>query len=84
MSIALVTENQEWAERARFLSTQARDSAPHYQHSVVGYNYRMSNLLAAVGRGQLEVLEERVDARRAVFEFYQDRLVVRMSYAEPA
>jgi dTDP-4-amino-4,6-dideoxygalactose transaminase len=69
----LVTENKEWADKARFLSTQARDPAPHYQHSHVGYNYRMSNLLAAVGRGQLEVLDNRVASRRANFEFYKDQ-----------
>jgi pyridoxal phosphate-dependent aminotransferase EpsN len=61
----LVSQRQEWIDRARFLSTQARDPAPHYQHSCIGYNYRMSNLLAAVGRGQLEALEQRVEQRRA-------------------
>jgi len=67
----LVTENAAWAAAARHLATQARDPAPHYQHSQVGYNYRLSNLLAAVGRGQLEVLEDRVSRRRANFEFYR-------------
>lgn len=62
------------AERARFLATQARDPAPHYQHSVMGYNYRMSNVLAAIGRGQLRSLTSRVRARRAVFEGYRRRL----------
>ena len=59
------------AERARFLATQARDPAPHYEHSELGFNYRMSNLLAGVGRGQLRVLKDRVEARRAVFERYR-------------
>jgi dTDP-4-amino-4,6-dideoxygalactose transaminase len=70
----LVTPRKDFAERARFLATQARDPAPHYQHSQVGYNYRMSNLLAAVGRGQLRVLETRVRQRRANFTFYQETL----------
>ncbi len=70
----LVCDSPLLAERARFLATQARDPAPHYQHSQIGYNYRMSNLLAAVGRGQLRVLEERVAARRANFEFYREAL----------
>jgi dTDP-4-amino-4,6-dideoxygalactose transaminase len=58
-------------EKARFLATQARDSAPHYQHSHIGYNYRMSNVLAGIGRGQLEVLSDRVAARRNNFERYK-------------
>lgn len=70
----LVCESKFLAERARFLATQARDPAPHYQHSQIGFNYRMSNLLAAVGRGQLQVLEDRVDARRANFEYYRNAL----------
>ena len=70
----LVCESGELARRARFLATQARDPAPHYQHSEIGYNYRMSNLLAAVGRGQLRVLEERVEQRRANYEFYRQTL----------
>jgi len=61
---ALVTDDEGWAERARFLATQARDPAPHYQHSEIGYNYRMSNLLAALGRSQLADLERRVEVRR--------------------
>ena len=71
---ALVSNRKEWIEKARFLATQARDPAPHYQHSHVGYNYRLSNLLAGVGRGQLRVLDERVDARRANNAFYRERL----------
>jgi dTDP-4-amino-4,6-dideoxygalactose transaminase len=70
----LVCENAAWAERARFLASQARDPAPHYQHSQIGFNYRMSNLLAAVGRGQLRVLEQRVEARRRVNAFYREAL----------
>lgn len=70
----LVSDNAEFIERARFLATQARDPAPYYQHSVVGFNYRMSNILAGVGRGQLKVLEERVSARRAVFDIYRTEL----------
>ena len=58
-------------DRARFLATQARDPAPHYQHSAIGYNYRLSNLLAAVGRGQIRTLTERVERRRAIREAYQ-------------
>jgi len=58
-------------EKARFLATQARDAAPHYQHSHIGYNYRMSNVLAGIGRGQLEVLNDRVQARRSNFERYK-------------
>lgn len=70
----LLTNDPALAARARFLATQARDPAPHYQHSTIGYNYRLSNLLAAVGRGQLECLEERVTARRSNFEYYQEAL----------
>jgi dTDP-4-amino-4,6-dideoxygalactose transaminase len=68
---ALISENAEMIEKARFLATQARDSAPHYQHSHIGYNYRMSNVLAGIGRGQLEVLNDRIDARRSNFERYK-------------
>jgi dTDP-4-amino-4,6-dideoxygalactose transaminase len=68
---ALLSENAEMIEKARFLATQARDAAPHYQHTHIGYNYRMSNVLAGIGRGQLEVLHDRVAARRNNFEKYQ-------------
>ena len=71
---ALVSKNKEFKDRAIFLATQARDNAPHYQHSNVGYNYRMSNVLAGIGRGQMEVLDDRVSARRANFEFYKNNL----------
>lgn len=70
----LLSSEPEKIRKARFLATQARDPAPHYQHSHVGYNYRMSNLLAAVGRGQLRVLDERVDARRANNAWYRTLL----------
>ena len=70
----LVSDDEEIVRRARFLATQARDPAPHYQHSEIGYNYRMSNILAGVGRGQLGVLQSRVHARRAVFERYRQGL----------
>jgi dTDP-4-amino-4,6-dideoxygalactose transaminase len=70
----LLAHRREHADRARFLATQARDPAPHYQHSSIGYNYRLSNLLAAVGRGQLQALPERVAARRANREAYRQAL----------
>ena len=68
----LVSQKKELTDRARFLATQARDPAPHYQHSTIGYNYRLSNLLAAVGRGQLRVLDKRVAQRRANNAFYRE------------
>lgn len=67
----LVSREQRFIDTARFLATQARDPAPHYQHSHIGYNYRLSNLLAAVGRGQLRVLDERIAARRKNRELYE-------------
>jgi dTDP-4-amino-4,6-dideoxygalactose transaminase len=70
----LVSQDAAAIARARFLATQARDPAPHYEHSTIGYNYRMSNLLAAVGRGQLEALDDRVAARRRVFGRYREVL----------
>ena len=69
---ALVCHNQEDKDKAVFLSTQARDNAPHYQHSHIGYNYRMSNIVAGIGRGQMEVLKDRVEARRKMHDFYVD------------
>lgn len=69
---ALVSDRKEWIEKARFLATQARDSAPHYQHSEIGYNYRLSNVLAGIGRGQLEVLDQRIQQRKDVFQKYED------------
>lgn len=70
----LVSEDEALIAHARKLATQARDPAPHYQHSEIGYNYRMSNILAGVGRAQLEVLLQRVAARRRNFAFYQEAL----------
>jgi len=67
----LVSADKALIEKARFLATQARDPAPHYQHSEIGFNYRLSNVLAAIGRGQLRVLAERVNARRANCDFYR-------------
>lgn len=67
---ALVCHTQEDKDKAVFLSTQARDNAPHYQHSHIGYNYRMSNIVAGIGRGQMEVLNDRVEARRKMHDFY--------------
>lgn len=69
---ALVCHTQEDKNKAVFLSTQARDNAPHYQHSHIGYNYRMSNITAGIGRGQMEVLQSRVEARRKMHDFYMD------------
>ena len=71
---ALVSNNLKYIEKARFLATQARDKAPHYQHSEVGYNYRMSNIVAGIGRGQLEVLESRIIKRRENNQFYRKLL----------
>jgi pyridoxal phosphate-dependent aminotransferase EpsN len=70
----LVSDRKDWIDRAHFLSTQARDPASHYEHSQIGYNYRMSNLLAAVGRGQLRVLDLRIQQRRANYQFYREAL----------
>jgi dTDP-4-amino-4,6-dideoxygalactose transaminase len=67
---ALLSDNAEMIEKARYLASQARDSFPHYQHSQIGYNYRMSNVLAGIGRGQLEVLNDRVEARRSNYYRY--------------
>ncbi len=69
---ALVCKNKDVKDKAVFLSTQARDVAPHYQHSEIGYNYRMSNICAGIGRGQMEVLYTRIDQRRANHQFYKE------------
>ncbi|MDX5348984.1 MAG: DegT/DnrJ/EryC1/StrS family aminotransferase, partial [Hymenobacteraceae bacterium] len=71
---ALVSDNQQLVEKARFLATQAKDPAPHYQHSQVGYNYRISNVSAGIGRGQMEVLDKRIKQRRENFACYCDQL----------
>lgn len=73
--LLLNTEDaREKAQRARFLATQAREAARHYEHKEIGYNYRMSNVVAGIGRGQLRVLEERVEQKRRIYRFYQERL----------
>jgi dTDP-4-amino-4,6-dideoxygalactose transaminase len=71
---ALVSRNSEYIKEATFLATQARDAAPHYQHSKIGYNYRLSNICAGIGRGQMKVLPQRIDQRRANFFFYRNEL----------
>lgn len=70
----LVSENKEWIEKARFYSTQAKEPFVHYEHLEYGYNYRMSNVLAAIGVGQLEVIEERVAKKREIFGWYREFL----------
>lgn len=70
----LVSDDDKLVEKVRFWATQARDAAPHYEHSEMGYNYRMSNILAAIGRGQLRVLEKRVARKREIFELYRREL----------
>ena len=66
-----MSDDLEIVKKARFLATQARDEAPHYQHSQVGYNYRLSNVLAGIGRGQMEVVDQWVQKRRRIFDFYK-------------
>lgn len=70
----LVSENAEAVERARFWATQSRDPARHYEHSELGFNYRMSNVTAGIGRGQLKVLDERVEKKKYIFEYYREEL----------
>jgi pyridoxal phosphate-dependent aminotransferase EpsN len=70
----LISNNEDYVNKVRFFSTQAREPVTHYEHKELGYNYRMSNLLAAVGRGQLQVLDDRVEARRNIFDRYFDAL----------
>jgi len=70
----LVSNNQEWIEKAKFYSTQAKETFLHYQHEEYGYNYRMSNVLAAIGVGQMEVIEERVLKKREIFRWYKEYL----------
>ncbi len=71
---ALLSDDEELIKEARFLATQARDPAPHYQHSRIGYNYRLSNVLAGIGRGQMEVIDERVTKRRENYFYYRENL----------
>lgn len=70
----LCSDDRELIERARFLSQQAREPAPHYEHATIGYNYRLSNVLAAIGRGQLRALDDRVRRKREIFGFYREAL----------
>ena len=67
---ALISDSEDYIKKARFLATQARDPAPHYEHSQIGYNYRMSNVLAGIGLGQMEVIDERVAKRRKIRDYY--------------
>lgn len=76
----LLSDDDNRIKRARFLSTQSREPAPHYEHHQMGFNYRMSNLLAAVGRGQLRVLDSRVQRRREIFDHYRSRLGGRVHF----
>jgi len=69
---AIVTNTKELKEKAVFFATQSRDNAPHYQHSEIGYNYRMSNICAGIGRGQMEVLDKHIALRRSMHEFYEN------------
>ena len=71
---ALISQNKKYVEKAKFLSTQARNDFPHYEHSEIGYNYRMSNVCAAIGVGQIEVLENRVEKRRYIYNYYRENL----------
>lgn len=71
---ALVSNEKSLIDKARYLATQARDPAPYYQHSEIGYNYRMSNVIAGLGRGQMEVINERIKARRNNYLYYKDAL----------
>ena len=70
----LVTKHKSWADKARFLATQARDPAPHYEHSTIGYNYRLSNISAAIGLAQMDVIDLRVARRREIFARYRDAI----------
>ena len=76
----LVSKNKEWIEKAKFYSTQARESFLHYEHEEYGYNYRMSNVLAAIGVAQMEVLQERIDKKREIFSWYQEILGDKVEY----
>ncbi len=69
---ALISDDEESIKKSRFLATQARDDAPHYQHSQIGYNYRMSNIVAGIGRGQMLVLNKRIEQKRAINNWYKD------------
>ena len=71
---ALISSDKEKIKKSKFLATQARDDAPHYEHSHIGFNYRLSNVSAAIGLGQLEVLQDRVNRRREIFDYYRREL----------
>jgi dTDP-4-amino-4,6-dideoxygalactose transaminase len=71
---ALISNNKKWIERARFLSSQSRSPAPHYEHEEIGFNYQLSNISASIGLGQMKVLNERVHQRRSIFERYKQEL----------
>jgi len=71
---ALISNKQKYCQKAKYLGTQAREDLPHYEHSEIGYNYRMSNICAGIGRGQMEVLNERIQKRRENFFFYKEAL----------
>ena len=71
---AIISKNKEFIKKAKFLATQSRDNSPHYEHSEIGYNYRMSNVCAAIGIGQLEVLESRVVKRKFIYNYYKENL----------
>lgn len=71
---AIISNKKEHTEKAKYLATQAREEAPHYQHTEIGYNYRMSNVIAGIGRGQMKVLDDRIKARRGNFEKYKKEL----------
>ena len=71
---ALISKNKAFIKKAKFLATQSRDNSPHYEHSEIGYNYRMSNVCAAIGIGQLEVLESRIVKRRFIYNYYKENL----------
>ena len=71
---ALISSDKEKIQKSKFLATQARDDAPHYEHSHIGFNYRLSNVSAAIGLGQLEVLQDRVNRRREIFDYYRREL----------
>jgi pyridoxal phosphate-dependent aminotransferase EpsN len=77
----IVANDSAIIDKARFLATQARDPAPHYQHSQIGYNYRMSNVLAGIGRGQLTALASRVETKRKIFAYYAEKLLGRPEFS---
>jgi dTDP-4-amino-4,6-dideoxygalactose transaminase len=83
---ALVAYDKDLIAKCRFLSTQARDAAPHYEHSQIGYNYRMSNICAGIGRGQMEVLNKRIEQRRAIYNWYNEQFkgIKGVSFVEEA